>query len=229
MRSQFIFRRRFFALGGVALASYAIGCAGLEVLMAQGDDPKIVIPIGFPEISLGDPEAKKKVLVVYASAAGSTGGAAETIGGTLARGGARVDVRRVQSSPAVDRYDAVVLGSAIHGGKWLKEASAFLDTNKARLNQLPTAFFLMGLMVNKKSPSDQKMVEQFLATERGLVRPVAEGRFVGALFPGKYPGMTGFGMRFFIAYCGLGFRGGDFRNPAAIGAWAESIIPLLIS
>jgi hypothetical protein len=32
----------------------------------------------------------------------------------------------------------------------------------------------------------------------------------------------------FIAYCGLGLRGGDFRNPAAIRTWADSVRPLLI-
>jgi hypothetical protein len=35
-------------------------------------------------------------------------------------------------------------------------------------------------------------------------------------------------MRFFITYCGLGLRGGDFRDPAAIQAWADSVRTLLI-
>ena len=196
--------------------------------MSRQDNSETFLPIGFPELALGNNNVAKKILVAYASAAGSTGGVAETIGKTLADTGIVVDVRGVQSVRTLDDYDAVVLGSAIHGGKWLPEAVEFLQANQTRLNQVPTAFFLVGLMANKKSQSDQRLVDQFLAAERALVKPVAEGRFVGAMFIKDYPGFTGMGMRFFIAYCGLGLRGGDFRNPTAIRAWADRVRPLLI-
>jgi menaquinone-dependent protoporphyrinogen oxidase len=195
----------------------------------HSDNRNTLLPIGFPELGLGDRNSKQKILVAYASATGSTGGVAETIGEALAENGVLVDLKRASSNLSIEPYTAVVLGSAIHGGKWLPEAVEFLKNNQARLNQLPTAFFLVGLMVNKKNASDQKLVDQFLASERELVKPVAEGKFVGALFTKKYPGMTGFGMHFFIAYCGLGLRGGDFRNPTAIRAWANGIFPMLIS
>ena len=228
MNHKTITRRRFLALTGVALGSCALGCAGLGVLMSRQDDSRTILPIGFPELTFGNNSVAKRILVAYASAAGSTGGVAETIGKTLADTGVVVDVHRIQSVETLDGYDAVVLGSAIHGGKWLPEAVEFLQANRTRLNQVPTAFFLVGLMVNRKSQSDQELVNQFLASERALVEPVAEGRFVGAMFIKNYPGFTGIGMRFFIAYCGLGLRGGDFRDPAAIRAWADSVRPLLI-
>ena len=196
--------------------------------MSRQDNSRAILPIGFPELTYGNNTAAKRILVAYASAAGSTGGVAETIGRTLADAGIAVDVHRVQSVMTLDGYDAVVLGSAIHGGKWLPEAVEFLQANQTRLIRVPTAFFLVGLMANKKSESDQRLVDQFLAAERALVKPVAEGRFVGAMFLKNYPGFTGLGMRFFIAYCGLGLRGGDFRNPAAIRAWADRVRPLLI-
>ena len=196
--------------------------------MAPEEISGTLLTIGFPELALGGNNASRKILVAYASAAGSTGGIAETIGKTLAGADVSADVRRVQSVTNLDHYDAVVLGSAIHGGKWLAEAADFIQNNRQRLNQVPTAFFLAGLMPNKNSEADRKMVAHFLALECELVPPVAEGRFVGAMFTKNYPGVTGFGMRFFIAYCGLGWRGGDFRNPAAIRAWAERIRPLLI-
>jgi menaquinone-dependent protoporphyrinogen oxidase len=229
MKPQSVNRRRFLTISAATLASCALGCAGLEAVLKNSDNPNTLLPIGFPELGLGDRNSKRKILVAYASAAGSTGGVAETIAETLAESGEAVDLRRVSSNLSIEPYTAVVLGSAIHGGKWLPEAAEFLKHNKTRLNQIPTAFFLVGLMVNKKNPSDQKLVDQFLASERELVKPVAEGKFVGALFTKKYPGMTGFGMRFFVAYCGLGLRGGDFRNPTAIHAWANGILPMLIS
>jgi menaquinone-dependent protoporphyrinogen oxidase len=194
----------------------------------QKENPDTILPIGFPETTFGDNSMNKKILVAYASANGSTGGVAGTISKTLANSTTMVDLLRVQSEINIKKYDAVVLGSAIHGGKWLPEAITFLNNNKIQLSKIPTVYFLVGLMVNKKSPEDRKLVDQFLADERMLVKPVAEGHFVGAFFPSKYSGITGFGMRFFIAYCGLGLRGGDFRNPDVIRSWAEDIRPLLI-
>jgi menaquinone-dependent protoporphyrinogen oxidase len=185
------------------------------------------LPVGFPERALGDSASSKRILVAYASAAGSTGAIAETVGRALAGAAVAVDVRRVQSVSALDGYAAVVLGSAVHGGRWLPEAVEFLRANRSNLGRVPVAFFLAGLMVNRQSPSDRQLVDQFLAAERALVKPVAEGRFLGAFFARDYPAFVGLGMRLFSAYCGLGFGGGDFRDPDAIRAWAEGIRPLL--
>ncbi len=168
----------------------------------------------------------KKILVTYASQAGSTGGVAEAIGQTLAKGGALVDVRPVQSVGSLDGYSAVVVGSAIHSGKWLPEAVNFVQANQARLRQLPTAFFLVGMMVAKEDETSRNFVAQFLADERALVRPVAEGRFAGALILKKYPFTTAIGLRIFLAY--LKLPGGDYRNWDAIRAWSASTLPLLV-
>ena len=168
----------------------------------------------------------KKILVAYASQAGSTGGVAEVIGQTLAEGGALVDVRPVQSVSSLDGYSAVVLGSAIHSGKWLPEAVDFLHANQARLRQLPTAFFLVCMMATKEDEANRNLVAGFLEAERALVRPVAEGRFAGALILKKYPFTTAIGLRIFLAY--LKLSGGDYRNWDAVRAWSASARPLLV-
>jgi len=121
----------------------------------------------------------------------------------------------------------VVLGSAIHGGKWLPEAVDFVQANQDRLRRTPTAFFMVGMMMAKDTETDRNIVAQYLEAERALVTPVAEGRFVGALFPNHFPFMTGIGMRVFLAYVGVGLRGGDYRNPDAIRTWSATIHPLL--
>jgi menaquinone-dependent protoporphyrinogen oxidase len=228
MNKAKITRRRFLRLTGAAAGTCALSCAGLGLLLSQEDGSPHALTIGSPEITLGSSGMTNKILVAYATAAGSTGGVAELIGKTLAEANTCVDVQTVQSVTSLDDYDAVVLGSAIHGGKWLPEAVEFLQAHENHLNQVPTAFFLVGLMVNKQDEEGQKLVDQFLAAERALVQPVAEGRFVGAMFTKNSPKLEGVGMRFFIAYCGLGWRGGDFRDPAAIRTWAESLRPLLI-
>jgi menaquinone-dependent protoporphyrinogen oxidase len=223
-----ISRRRFLILTGAALGACAMSCAGLGALSSVEDLPASGITTGFPELTLGVNHMNRKILVAYATAAGSTGGVAEMIGKTLAEK-ASVDVRPVQSITSLDGYDAVILGSAIHGGKWLPEAVDFLKSNQARLKQIPTAFFLVGMMANKKGESGRKLVGNFLAEERALVKPVAEGHFVGAMYTNNIKGLEAIGIHFFIAYCELGLRGGDYRDPAAIRAWTESTAPLLLA
>ncbi|MCC6168651.1 MAG: flavodoxin, partial [Caldilineaceae bacterium] len=71
-----------------------------------------------------------KILVAYASRAGSTAGVAEAIGKTLAEGGAQVDVRPMQEVKDLTPYTAVVAGSAIQGGQWLPEAIQFIQTHR---------------------------------------------------------------------------------------------------
>ena len=54
-----------------------------------------------------------KILVVYASRAGSTAGVAEAIGKTLAESGVQVDVLPMKDVTDLAPYRAVVAGSAI--------------------------------------------------------------------------------------------------------------------
>lgn len=228
MNKKTVNRRQFMRLAGFALAACTLSCAGLTLFMAGEEKPETTMTIGFPDLTLGDRAAMRRILVAYASANGSTGGVAEIIGQTLAEHGAAVYVQPLQSVTTLEGYHAVVVGSAIHGGKWLPEAVKFVQTHEEALRRLPTTFFLVGMMVASKSEATQTLVAQFLAEERALVEPAAEGRFVGAMFPNQYPFFTGLGMRFFMAYCGLGLRGGDYRDKDAVQAWAEKIYSLLI-
>lgn len=170
----------------------------------------------------------KKILVAYATAYGSTRDIAEWIMETLAENNQfQIDVLLVESVKGIDRYDAVILGSAIHGGKWLPEAINFLHTNREALNRIPVAFFLVGLMMNLKSESIQKLIDDFLEAERNMVNPISEGHFLGAFQAKDHPFFEGLGFRFFKAYCGLGWRSGDHRQPEKVRAWASNLQTLL--
>jgi menaquinone-dependent protoporphyrinogen oxidase len=223
-------RRQFLRLAGIGLGASTLVCAGAGAWAAGlgGQDQPEGDPtlFSFPDITLGDHAMSKKILVTYASQSGSTGGVAEAIGKTLAGGGVQVDVRPVGSVGSLDGYAAVVLGSAIHSGKWLPEMVNFVQANQGRLRQLPTAFFLVCMMAAVDTEMNRNAVAQWLAEEQALVRPVAIGRFAGALFPNKYFFTTAIGLRIFLAY--LKLPGGDYRNWDAIRAWSASALPLLV-
>jgi len=65
-----------------------------------------------------------KILVAYASRAGSTAGVAEAIGKTLIESGAQVDVIPMKDVKDLTPYRAVIAGSAIRKSKWLRQLIA---------------------------------------------------------------------------------------------------------
>ena len=219
-------RRRFLGLAAAALGTGMLACAAPALLAENETQPEQKLPVGFPDVTLGGNTMNKKILVAYASANGSTGGVAETIGQTLAESGAAVDIRPVKSVASLDGYHSVVLGSAIHGGKWLPEAVDFLQANRETLRKLPTAFFLVCMLLAKPDEKNLQFVEQYLAEEQALIKPLDVGRFAGALFPEKHPFLNRLGLRIFLGY--LGVKAGDYRSPDAIRSWAAGILPRLV-
>ncbi len=167
-----------------------------------------------------------RILVAYASYTGSTAGVAEAIGKQLAAGDMTVDVRRVEDATDLNGYSGVVVGSAIHSGRWLPGAVGFVQSHRDRLRQLPTAYFLVCLMAANDTEENRRVVATFLEPVRTLVEPVAEGRFAGYLWYDKYSFVEGLGMRIFARTQKL--SEGDYRDWDAIRAWADSIRPLLL-
>lgn len=161
-----------------------------------------------------------RILVAYASRTGATAGVAEEIGKQLARAGAAVYVRPVGEVVDLSGYTAVVLGSAIRGGRWLPEATRFVRDNQAALSRIPTAYFLVCLMLAVGKDEYRRLVATYLEPEREMVAPVAEGRFAGYLFFDRFSLLQGLGMRIFARTQKL--AEGDYRDWDAVRAWADS-------
>ena len=169
-----------------------------------------------------------KILVAYASRAGSTAGVAEAIGVTLAESGAQVEVRLMEDVKDLAPYRAVVAGSAIHGGKWLPEAMQFMRTHRAALAQKPFAAFLVCMTLAMPGADKyRENVADWLEPVRAQVRPVSEGLFAGALDFSKIPSF-GDRLKFRLSVAFGVWSEGDHRDWNAIRAWAESIRPLLL-
>ena len=95
-----------------------------------------------------------RVLVTVASKHGSTYEIAKQIGAELAARGMDVSVVPVQDVKALDEYDAVILGSAIHMGQWMKSAKEFAARETAVLSSRPVWLFSSGPVADRSKPDD---------------------------------------------------------------------------
>jgi len=165
----------------------------------------------------------QKILVTYASRAGSTAGVAETIGKTLVKNGAQVDVLTMQEVKDIAPYEAVVAGSAIQNQQWLPEAMQFMQTNRAALNQKAFAMFSVCMTLAMRNGEDYRpQVSAWLAPVRALVPPVSEGLFAAVLDISKIPAF-GDRLKFRISVASGVWSEGDHRDWNAITAWANDL------
>jgi len=85
-----------------------------------------------------------KVLVAFATKAGSTKGIAEFLGERLRSQGMQVDVEDVRSVKNPGDYDAYVIGSAVYMFHWMGEAKQFVLKNRALFIHKPVWLFSSG-------------------------------------------------------------------------------------
>jgi menaquinone-dependent protoporphyrinogen oxidase len=164
-----------------------------------------------------------KILVTYASRAGSTTGVAEMIGETLAEKGAKVDVIPIQDVKDVAYYRAVVVGSAIQGKKWLPEAMQFMRIHQKALSQKPFAAFLVCMtLAMPNAEKYRSSVSDWLEPVRTLVQPVSEGLFAGSLDINKIPSLSD-RLKFRTSVLMGIWTEEDHRDKDAIRAWAAQL------
>jgi menaquinone-dependent protoporphyrinogen oxidase len=85
-----------------------------------------------------------RVLVAYASKYGATAEIAEKIAQVLRQAGLNTDVFPAGRVRDLNPYAAVVLGSAVYIGKWVKEAERFLRANEKALAERNVWLFSSG-------------------------------------------------------------------------------------
>ena len=88
-----------------------------------------------------------KILVTYASTFGSTAEVAEAIGQKL-REHAEVMVEETHEVISTGPYDAVLIGSPVQAGKWLRSVTSFLKKHQSELAGKPVAYFTVFTLSN---------------------------------------------------------------------------------
>ncbi len=92
------------------------------------------------------------VLVGYATRYGSTQEVAEAVAATLRERGVEAELQPMREVRTLEKYSAVVLGSALYMGRLHKDARRFLSRHRKALMERPVAVFALGPV----HPHDEK-------------------------------------------------------------------------
>ena len=191
-----------------------------------------------------------RILVAYASNAGSTADVARVVAEELTAGGAQVDTRPIRELKAADlnEYSAVIVGAPMILG-WHRDASRFLSANRASLAQKPVALFATAMTMTQTGEALSSAVPIFL--DPRLPKPSQKPGKLGfkerfttlphylapilksagdirpvsiAFFRGKLDfGRLKFLQMLFVMLL-VAAQPGDYRNWDAIRAWARELV-----
>jgi menaquinone-dependent protoporphyrinogen oxidase len=154
------------------------------------------------------------VWVIFASKYGSTREVAEAVAEEIGRDH-DVTVHDAADVHSFEGADAVVLGSAIYGGRWLDPARKLVDDRAHELASRPTWLFSVGPIGDPPEPEDagpDKIAETLEA-----VRARGHEVFAGKLDYSQLRRLE----RLMVK--ALHAPEGDFRDWDAIRAWGRSI------
>ncbi len=158
------------------VAATAVTCPGLGYLATRAPS------VDTPEFAFGEEaNVNRRILITYATRAGSTAEVAAAIGETLSARGYVVDVKPVKQKPDLTGYAAIVMGSAIRMGNWLPEAVDFVKRNQSALNQVPVALFTVHMLNIGDDETSRTARLAYLNAVRPLLNNAEEVYFEGKM------------------------------------------------
>ena len=161
-----------------------------------------------------------KVLVCAATKYGATGEIANVVADVLAEKGLEVTMIPPEQADAIEQFDAVVLGSAVYMGQWMKPARELVDRSAAALAARPVWLFSSGPVGEPAKPAENPVdVSKIIQSTKARDHRVFTGRLVRKhlSFPDRAMASA------------IRAAEGDFRNWADIRAWAAGIASALQS
>lgn len=160
-----------------------------------------------------------KVLVAVGSKYGATREIGDTVAEVLRGHGLDARCENAFEVESLEGYDAVVLGSAVYGGFWRRDAKELLMSHREALRELPVWLFSsgpVGLPPRPLEPAGEG--EAFVAEVHARGHVV----FGGYLNPDK----LNFGERAVIR--GLRAAVGDYRDWGNVKDWAREVAHTLV-
>jgi menaquinone-dependent protoporphyrinogen oxidase len=161
-----------------------------------------------------------KVLVCAASKYGATTEIAQAVADVLAERGCEVTVLPPHEVGAAEEFDAVVLGSAVYMGHWMKPARDLVERQAAALAARPVWLFSSGPVGEPAKPADNPVdVTEILQATNACDHQLFTGKLARKhlSFPDR------------AMVSAIRAQEGDFRNWAQIRAWAAGIADTLLT
>jgi menaquinone-dependent protoporphyrinogen oxidase len=159
-------------------------------------------------------ERMMRVLVTAATKYGATAEIAQVIGDALRDRGLEPTVLPPGQVEGIDGYDAVVLGSAVYAGHWLKPAQELVDRWAGALTGRPVWLFSSGPVGDPPKPEEDPVdVAELTAATGAREHRVFAGKLVRR--------QLSFPERAIVS--ALRVPEGDFRDWAEITRWAGEI------
>jgi menaquinone-dependent protoporphyrinogen IX oxidase len=192
-----------------------------------------------------------RILVTYATMAGSTVEVAQMVRDEIAKSGAQVDVLPISEINGLEDYDGVVVGGPMIMG-WHRQALGFLKKHRRALQQIPLAVFVMAMSLTQagetsvddvpvyldvdlpKPPLDEERLnfrERYAQLAKYLrpiikatrpAKPVSIGVFGGRL---EYGRLKWWAVLFVMLV--IQAPAGDRRNWESIRSWAAGLPAVL--
>ncbi len=189
----------------------------------------------------------KRILVTYATMAGSTVEVAQAVADEIAKSSLQADVRPISEVKSLEGYDGVVVGGPMIMG-WHRAALGFLKRHRAALQRIPFAVFVTAMSLTKTGETNVDGLPIYV--DDNLPKPPqTEGRLsfreryarlsnyirpiLGATRPARPASVGVFGGRLeygrlkvwavlFVMFI-IQATAGDRRNWAAIQSWAAGL------
>ena len=160
-----------------------------------------------------------KVLVSAASKHGATAGIADAIASTLMSRGFEVMVKEPGHVEEVHTFDAIVVGSAVYAGHWMKPAIELTERFAERFPGKPVWLFSSGPLGDPPKPTEDPVdVAEVMKLTEARDHRVFAGKLDKAML--SFPERTIVGA--------LRAPYGDFRAWDEIRSWAEEIADSLV-
>jgi menaquinone-dependent protoporphyrinogen oxidase len=158
-----------------------------------------------------------RILIAYVTRKGSTTAIAEAIATELRAAGHTADAVEIEKVSSPKGYDAVVIGGPVYMGHMDGRMGKFVSRHYPDLAGVPVAGFAVGLAAATHDPEGVAWTEKALRAALDPLRPVAETVFAGKLDPEKLSWWQRWITRKAKSPVG------DFRDWAAIAAWARDL------